>query len=123
MDRPPCILNRLAARSVNKRKEGGELMNRRCFVLFCAALAGLVHGASNLPRGSHQLIAPRATSAGYLVINDWGRDSVLRFDAATGAFVDTFVPNRSGGLNQPWGVLFGPHDGNLYVSCGEFHGP
>src|SRR5688572_21103865 len=59
----------------------------------------------------------------YLMIPDFGRDSVRRYDGATGAFVDTFVPRRSGGLNQPWGALFGPHDGDLYVSSGEFAGP
>src|SRR5262249_20345792 len=52
----------------------------------------------------------------------------LRYDGLTGAFVDTFVPRHSGGLNQPYGILFGP-DGNgdgrndLYVSTGEMGGP
>src|SRR5207249_4763590 len=59
----------------------------------------------------------------YLLLGDLGRDQVLRYDAATGAFVDTFVPKHSGGLNSPWGVLFGPHDGNLYVSTGMWGGP
>jgi DNA-binding beta-propeller fold protein YncE len=59
----------------------------------------------------------------FLVVGDFGRDSIRRYDQATGAFVDTIVPRRSGGLNQPWGVLFGPHDHNLYVSSGEFAGP
>ena len=48
---------------------------------------------------------------------------MLRFDAATGAFVDKFVARNSGGFNQPWIVLFGPHDGELYVSSGHFRGP
>jgi DNA-binding beta-propeller fold protein YncE len=59
----------------------------------------------------------------YLLIADWGRDTVRRYNGATGDFVDVFVPKHSGGLNQPWGTLFGPHDGNLYVSSGEFAGP
>ena len=65
---------------------------------------------------------------GFLVVSDFNGDSVARFDDATGAFIDTLVPKHAGGMNQPWGVLFGP-DGNgdgrrdLYVSTGEFGGP
>jgi DNA-binding beta-propeller fold protein YncE len=59
----------------------------------------------------------------YLLVADWGRDTVRRYDGATGDFVDVVVSKHSGGLNQPWGTLFGPHDGNLYVSSGEFAGP
>jgi DNA-binding beta-propeller fold protein YncE len=59
----------------------------------------------------------------YLLIADFNRDSVRRYDGTMGAFVDTFVPKHSGGMNQPWGVLFGPHDHDLYVSTGEFGGP
>jgi DNA-binding beta-propeller fold protein YncE len=59
----------------------------------------------------------------YLLVADFNRDSVKRYDSVSGAFVDTFVPKHSGGMNQPWGVLFGPHDGDLYVSTGEFGGP
>jgi hypothetical protein len=40
--------------------------------------------------------------------------SVLRYDGMTGALIDAFVPERSGGLSYPSGPLFGP-DGNLYV--------
>jgi streptogramin lyase len=43
------------------------------------------------------------------------KNSILRFDGTTGAFVDVFVPAGSGGLVQPGGVVFGP-DGNLFVS-------
>jgi hypothetical protein len=50
-------------------------------------------------------------------------DNVLRFDAATGAFVDEFIPRRSGGLNQPNGIVFGPHDHDLYITTGHFQGP
>jgi hypothetical protein len=67
-------------------------------------------------------------SGGHLFVADFGGDNVLRYDGASGAFVDTFVPKHSGGMNQPYGVLFGP-DGNgdgrkdLYVSTGENGGP
>jgi hypothetical protein len=39
----------------------------------------------------------------------------VRFNGATGAFIDTFVPALSGGLMLPIGLAFGPDD-NLYVS-------
>ncbi len=41
--------------------------------------------------------------------------NVLRFNASTGAFVDTLVPNNDHGLYDPNALVFGP-DGNLYVS-------
>jgi sugar lactone lactonase YvrE len=57
-------------------------------------------------------------SGSYLLVSSWNNDSVLRYDENTGAFVDTFVPRQSGGLREPFGVLFGP-DHNLYVSSGR----
>src|SRR4029453_2149932 len=42
-------------------------------------------------------------------------DSVLRYDAATGAFRGAFVAAGSGGLDQPRRLGLGPH-GNLYVA-------
>jgi len=62
-------------------------------------------------------------SGGNLLVASYDNGSVLRYDESTGAFVDTFVPQHSGGLNQPWGVVFSPHDHSLLVSSGEFHGP
>jgi DNA-binding beta-propeller fold protein YncE len=59
----------------------------------------------------------------YLVVADFNRDAVRRYAGDTGAFVDTFVPKHYGGMNQPWAVLYGPHDHDLYVSTGEFGGP
>ena len=66
---------------------------------------------------------PGGGTDNFLLVADFNRDSVRRYDGVTGAFVDTFVPKHRGGMNQPWGVLFGPHDHNLYVSTGEFAGP
>jgi glucose/arabinose dehydrogenase len=40
---------------------------------------------------------------------------VLRFNGSTGAFLGTFVPAGSGGLNNSLEPTFGP-DGNLYVA-------
>jgi DNA-binding beta-propeller fold protein YncE len=59
----------------------------------------------------------------YLLVADFTRDSVKRYNGLTGAFVDTFVPKHNGGMNQAYGVLFGPNDHHLYVSTGEFGGP
>src|SRR5262245_9165263 len=62
-------------------------------------------------------------SSGHLLVTNWGGDSVLRYDEGSGAFVDTFVPKHAGGMNQPYGIVFGPHDHNLYVSTGQYGGP
>jgi streptogramin lyase len=44
-----------------------------------------------------------------------GNASVLRYDADTGSFIDSFVPPGAGGLVGPSDPIIGP-DGNLYVS-------
>src|SRR5262245_41968358 len=62
-------------------------------------------------------------SGGHLLVGDWDIGAVLRYSGATGTFVDAFVPKHSGGLNHAYGVLFGPHDHDLYVSSGQFGGP
>src|SRR5207248_2976388 len=49
----------------------------------------------------------------YVVSHD--NNSVLRYNGATGAFINAFVASGSGGLNAPFYLAFGP-DGNLYVS-------
>jgi hypothetical protein len=50
-------------------------------------------------------------------VTDWVdyKGRVLRYHGATGAFLDTSVPAGSGGLEIPWGLVFGP-DGNLDVA-------
>jgi streptogramin lyase len=57
--------------------------------------------------------------AGKLYVGDAGANDIARYDAATGAFIDVFVPAGSGGMGQEFGVPqefnFGP-DGNLYVA-------
>lgn len=52
---------------------------------------------------------------GFLLTGTNFPSKILRFNAATGAFIDDFVSAGSGGLNQPLGLTIGP-DGNLYVS-------
>ena len=68
-------------------------------------------------------LEPGSGTDNFLLVADFNRDAVRRYDGHTGAFVDTLVPKLSGGMNQPWAVLFGPHDHHLYVSTGEFGGP
>ena len=52
---------------------------------------------------------PAIVSAGAL------EPKVIRFSGATGEYIDDFVTTRSGGLDSPFGIVFGP-DRNLYVS-------
>src|SRR6185503_4790933 len=59
----------------------------------------------------------------YLLVPSKDTDNVLRYDAATGAFVDEFVRHKDGKLNQPAGAVFGPLDHHLYVSSGFYGGP
>ena len=54
-------------------------------------------------------------SSGLFSKNNQAND-VLRYDGATGAFMDDFAD--SGQLTDPRGVIFGP-DGNLYVADGN----
>jgi hypothetical protein len=58
-------------------------------------------------------------SGGYLLVDSFNTNSVLRYNEATGAFVDQFVPHNSGGLYSSASMDFGP-DHNLYVSNGLF---
>jgi hypothetical protein len=48
-------------------------------------------------------------------VSDNARGAVLRDNGQTGAFIDTFVPPKSGGLLHPAGIGFGPN-GNLFAS-------
>jgi hypothetical protein len=57
-----------------------------------------------------------------LFVPSYDTNSVLRYDGDTGAYVDTPVPKGAGGLSQPYAVLIGPHDHQLYVSSGQFGG-
>ena len=61
----------------------------------------------------------RLCLSGFLLVSSYANDSVIRYDENTGAYVDTPVPSRSGGLREPMGVLLGP-DGRLDVSSGAF---
>ena len=77
--------------------------------LLSALLIALVTTAATVP-----------TRAGDLLVSSLNSDEVLRYDGATGAFIDAFVPTGSGGLSFPDGLVFGP-DANLYVSSFNTH--
>lgn len=86
--------------------------------------------ASKRPRPTSRLAIEQledrslpSAGGGYLLVSSYKTDSVLRYDATTGAFVDEFIPHRDGGLNQPWGIVIGPRDHDVYVSTGHFQGP
>lgn len=52
---------------------------------------------------------------GRLYVASYSGSAVVRVDANTGKFIDTFVPAGAGGLSSCVGLAFGP-DGNLYAS-------
>jgi DNA-binding beta-propeller fold protein YncE len=62
----------------------------------------------------------RFAAADVVYVTSFDNDSVLKFDADSGASLGAFVPSGSGGLNGPTGLTFGP-DGNLYVSSFVFN--
>lgn len=93
------------------------MKNRMTTVLCIVCVASLNFATEESAHGQG------AGNRSYLLVPDFGKNRVLRFEAATGEFVDEIIPKHSGGLNQPWIVLVGPHDGHLYVSTGHFRGP
>ena len=76
------------------------------FVEFVAADSGGLDWATALVFGPD----------GNLYVANFLEDAVLRYDGATGAFIDEFIPSGSGGLNSPGSMTFGS-DGGLFVGC------
>lgn len=60
-------------------------------------------------------VATNLTQNSYLLVASVFGDSVLRFNAQTGQYIDDFVTSRAGGLDEPNGMAIGA-DGNLYVA-------
>lgn len=52
-----------------------------------------------------------------LYVGSYNTNSVLRYDATTGQFLDVFIPSGLGGLDKPQGMGFG-RDGNFYIASG-----
>ena len=73
------------------------------------------NGSGGLERSSGIIFGPEGN---LYVASTTDDDSVLRYDGATGAFIDEFVSTASGGLAGPQGLVFGP-DGHLYVASNE----
>lgn len=65
--------------------------------------------------GTDYPVDPIIGPDGNLYVSGWNSDNVLRYNAVTGAFIDTFVSAGSGGLDSAAGLAFGS-DGNLYVA-------
>ncbi len=62
-------------------------------------------------------LPPALRAAGYLLVGSFSGNDVFRYDEDSGAFVDIFVPPKSGQLRSPLGLVFGP-DGNLFAASG-----
>ena len=59
-------------------------------------------------------IKPASAMPGDLFVSSRDNSSVMEYNGTTGAFITTFVPSGSGGLNDPEDLVFGPN-GNLFV--------
>jgi sugar lactone lactonase YvrE len=64
---------------------------------------------------SIEALETRLCPSGYLLVDSFDNNSILRYNESTGAFVDTLIPKGSGGLNDSVGMILG-RDDNLYVS-------
>ena len=75
------------------------------------------HAQAGDDNSGYTLTTPAAnlmTSEWPLLLSSHYGNSVLRYDAATGQFVDAFVPSNSDGLYSARGIAIGPN-GDFYV--------
>ena len=85
------------------------------------------HAVNNLVGPSDLRFGPDGNLCSHLLGGFWSPAvprifPILRYNGATGAFIDIFVPAGSGSLGMPHHFVFGP-DGNLYVCsfARDFH--
>lgn len=79
------------------------------------AASGALTATYGAGSGLNHPLCTRLGPDGLLYVASEGTNSVLRYNATNGAFVDAFVAPGSGGLTQPTGLDWGK-DGSLYVS-------
>ena len=93
---------------------------KRCRFLLISAVLASVAGLAAATELDNVALNDRPEALNVVYVTSFDSDSVLRFDADTGAFLGVFVPPGSGGLNGPTGLAFGP-DGHLYVGSFVFN--
>lgn len=82
-----------------------------CVIFMLALVLPQAHAADCNLNG----ITDAAEVGRSLLVSSMGTDSVLRYEADSGVFIDEMVAAGAGGLNAPRGMVIGP-DGNLYIS-------
>lgn len=106
---PLCSSSLLVASFGNDRVVRYSFLSSQGDVFVSSGSGGL-NGASKITCGPD----------GNLYVCSQVNNRVLRYDGATGGFIDVFVTGGSGGLSTPIGLDFGP-DGNLYVASTGNH--
>ncbi len=61
------------------------------------------------------ILAQNQSSGPFMFVSSNKTNSIKRFNAETGAFIDDFIAAGSGGLGKPQEIIFGP-DGHIYVT-------
>ena len=104
------------ARHLRGTSRAAEHVDEQGVRVGCKRVARLMRAASLqglTPNRFVRITMRDGTNAATLLVSSGYNDSVLRYNAITGAFIDNFV--SGGGLVDPAGLVFSL-DGNLYVS-------